>query len=78
LRAQIGYRDYARCLPGYLSSLAGDNLSVDEVKNLAAEIHALQRVHAARKEQENVLRHFELQMDQLVEAALRVRKPIAF
>jgi hypothetical protein len=46
----------------YHGGHCGDHLTVDEVGNLAAEIHALRRVHAVEKEQEDLLRHFEHQM----------------
>ena len=57
---------------------AGDHLALDEVNHLAVEVELLKSVHSHQKDNENLIRHFEQQMLELVQAAQSVRKPIAF
>lgn len=57
---------------------AGDWLSSSDVEQLGAEIQRLSTVHADDELGESILRQFEQQMSELVAAAMRTQKPIAF
>jgi len=56
----------------------GDFLSSAEVGLLAIEVERLKEIHAVQESDEPFVRHFELQMRELAEAAQSVGKPIAF
>jgi hypothetical protein len=56
---------------------SGDYLTLDEVDYLATEIELLKGIHRSGTD-DSLIRHFELQMSELVEASRSVRKPIAF
>lgn len=57
---------------------AGDFLTLADVERVAAELDALKQMHAPEADDEPILREFETQMRELVEASRRVGKPIAF
>ena len=57
---------------------SGDFLSSAEVGFLSIEVDRLKEVHAVEDSDEPFVRHFELQMRELVQAARSVGKPIAF
>ena len=56
----------------------GDFLTSAEVGLLAIEVERLKEIHAVQESDEPFVRHFELQMRELAEAAQSVGKPIAF
>jgi hypothetical protein len=56
----------------------GDFIPAAEMPELATEVADLEDVHCAEPDPERLMRHFEAQMRELVEAALRVGKPLAF
>jgi hypothetical protein len=62
----------------YSGSHCGDFLTPAQVEQLALELEPLRRIYAPNPELEPRLRHFEQQLHELVDCALRVRKPIAF
>src|SRR5262245_31809123 len=57
---------------------SGDYIAAAEVSQLATEIEALIDVHCPDPENEKLVREFEIQMQDLVSAAVRVGKPIVF
>jgi hypothetical protein len=57
---------------------AGDHLTPDQVRNVATEVEILKTVRGRGAHEEALIRHFEGQMLELVEASLRVGKPIEF
>jgi hypothetical protein len=56
----------------------GDFIPAGELPQLVPEVEALESLHCADPQDEGFLRAFEKQMWELVTAALRVSKPIAF
>ena len=56
----------------------GDFIPADEVSQLVPEVEALAALHCPDPQDEEFLRVFERQMNELVAGALRVSKPIAF
>lgn len=56
----------------------GHHLPLDELPQLADEVKRLQDFKAANPENEELLKYFKVQMRELVEAALKVNKPICF
>lgn len=62
----------------YSGTHAGDSLSLDVVKELAAEMDLLSQIHDNDRQNEQFLRHFEQQLRDLVECSRKVEKPIAF
>jgi hypothetical protein len=57
---------------------SGDHLVVSEVEMLVVELKTLSCLEGRTEHEERFVRRFEQQMTELVEAALSVRKPIAF
>jgi hypothetical protein len=57
---------------------AGDHLTLDEVDRLAGEVELLKNVRGDARSEEELIRQFERQMSELVQAARHIRKPIAF
>jgi hypothetical protein len=62
----------------YDGTHAGDFLSSADVELVSVEVKRLNEVHAVRESDEDLIRNFERQMRQLVQAAQSVGKPIAF
>ncbi len=62
----------------YDGTHAGDWLAVSDVEQLGTEIHRLSTFHAPDEAGEAIVRQFERQMAELVAAATRTQKPIAF
>ena len=56
----------------------GDFLSSAEIALVSVEVDRLKEIHAVLEDHEPLIRHFEEQMCQLVQAARDVGKPIAF
>jgi hypothetical protein len=56
----------------------GDTLGPADIERLACEMVAVHTLHRAEPSDEAVLRGFETQMTELIEAARKVRKPIVF
>jgi hypothetical protein len=56
----------------------GDFLAIGEVWQLIPEIELLKQVHADDEEDEPLVRKFEQQMRQIVQASLSIGKPISF
>ena len=56
----------------------GHHIPIDELPRLADEVGRLKAFNAADPENSEVLKYFEVQMRELVEAALKVNKPICF
>jgi hypothetical protein len=56
----------------------GDTLNLADVEALAAEMSPLHTLHCADASEEGFLRNFEMQMLELIQAAVSVRKPIVF
>jgi hypothetical protein len=57
---------------------SGDFLSSADVDLVSIEIDRLKEVHAVQDSDEPFIRNFERQMRELIQAAQRVGKPIAF
>lgn len=57
---------------------AGDSLELEAVERLAVEMDTVKALHCAKPEEEEMLREFQSQMAELVQAARKVRKPIVF
>ena len=62
----------------YDGTHGGDYLGLEEVSAVAAEVAALRAVGDTQPHNEALIRGFERQMSELVEAAQRLAKPIAF
>ena len=62
----------------YDGTHGGDYLGLEEVSAVAAEVAALRAVSDTQPHNEALIRGFERQMSELVEAAQRLAKPIAF
>jgi hypothetical protein len=62
----------------YSGTHCGDCISADEVGGMLPEISALAQLHSPDPRHDTFLRDFEGQMRRLVEASLRVRKPLSF
>jgi hypothetical protein len=62
----------------YDGTHCGDHLDLPTVGFLGAEINSMRSLHCEDSEEEELLRTFERQMEELVAASLAVRKPIAF
>jgi len=62
----------------YDGTHCGDHLDLDQIGSLAAEIESLRTIHCEEESIEKLLRQLERQMFELVDAAKRVGKPIAF
>lgn len=62
----------------YDGTHAGDFLSSADVDLVSVEVDRLKEVHAVAESDEDLIRNFEHQMCQLVQAAQSVGKPIAF
>jgi hypothetical protein len=62
----------------YDGTHAGDHLDVRTVEALQAEMSSLDALHCDSADEEEYLRAFERQMEELIAASLAVRKPIAF
>jgi|HubBroStandDraft_5_1064220.scaffolds.fasta_scaffold456738_1 hypothetical protein len=56
----------------------GDTLSLADAEVLAAEMLAVHTLHCVDPSEESLLRSFETQMLDLIQAAMSVRKPIVF
>jgi len=56
----------------------GDYIAYSELSLLQADVETLARVHCRNANMEGGVRYFESQMRELVQTALRVKKPIAF
>lgn len=56
----------------------GDTLSLTDIEGLAPEMLAVHSVHCTDASEEELLRNFEMQMMDLIQAAKSVRKPIVF
>ena len=56
----------------------GDYISADRVPALLPELRSLHEVHLDNTRDERLVRYFESQLRELVEAALQVSKPISF
>jgi hypothetical protein len=56
----------------------GDFIPAAEVPKLVSEVESLAGVHCADLDMEQFMRGFETQMRELVEAAVRVGKPLVF
>ncbi len=56
----------------------GDFIPAAEVAKLVPEVAALSEVHCVKPDMEQFMRRFESQMQELVDAALRVGKPLVF
>ncbi len=57
---------------------SGDFLSLDDVEHLGPEIDRLRDIHSRDQSAEDLIRGFERQMSDLIEAAQQVQKPICF
>lgn len=57
---------------------AGDSLDVNDIERLAPEITHLSAVHGPDRNGEEIIRRFQTQMTELVQAAQRVKRPIVF
>jgi hypothetical protein len=57
---------------------SGDCLSLDDVEHLRPEIDRLRGIHRHDQSAEDLIRGFERQMSDLIEAAQQVPKPICF
>lgn len=57
---------------------AGDWLDAEHVRRLDHEMVRFRAIHSGDLTEENILREFEQQMSELITAAQRVGKPIAF
>lgn len=57
---------------------AGDSIGTAQLAILSCELQALSKFRAEDALSESLIRHFERQMQELVETALRVNKPIVF
>ncbi len=62
----------------YDGTHGGDYLGLQDVNAVAAEVAALRAVSDTQRHNEALIRSFERQMSELVEAAQRLAKPIAF
>jgi hypothetical protein len=62
----------------YNATHAGDFLTQADVERAAAELDYLKEIHLPGVEEESIIREFETQMRELVDASRRVHKPIAF
>ncbi len=62
----------------YSGSHCGDLIPAAELSKLAREVEALAEIHCEDADMERFLREFEAQMIELLDAALRVGKPIVF
>jgi len=62
----------------YNGGHAGDQLTPDDVSHVVGEIESLKSTRLTDEGHEELLRHFERQMSDLVAAAQRVCKPITF
>jgi hypothetical protein len=82
LRAELG--QWPKRFPVILSRViyngihGGDFIPADEVPSLIPEVKALSAVHCTKPDMEQFMRDFELQMIELVTAALQVKKPLTF
>lgn len=56
----------------------GDYIPSDEVAKLKIEIQELKNFHSRDTKTESFIRDFEMQLSELVEAALKLNKPISF
>lgn len=56
----------------------GDSLTLADVENIALEMALVGTLHCADPVQENQLRTFEAQMEDLIQGARSVQKPIVF
>jgi hypothetical protein len=57
---------------------SGDTLSSADVESLRPELERLREVHGKDAVEEEMIREFELQMQELTDAVLRLNKPIVF
>lgn len=62
----------------YCGTHTGDYLSLDDIKDLKPELNRLDGFICSSEENPTYIKQFRQQMQELVEAALSVRKPIAF
>lgn len=62
----------------YDGTHAGDSLGVSDLERLGPEVSLLHAIHGEDQTGEEVLRQFEQQMSELLDAARRVQKPIVF
>jgi hypothetical protein len=62
----------------YNGTHGGDYLTLADVEQVAGELEPLKNVHLPDAEEEAMIREFETQMRELVDASRRVQKPIAF
>jgi hypothetical protein len=62
----------------YSGSHGGDHLEVFEVELLKRELEPLTELHTTDPDDEPFLRHFEHQLRDLIDWALRTKKPISF
>ena len=56
----------------------GDFISLEKIQALREEILGLSVVHSGNAQEEEILRDFERQMNDLIDAAIQHKKPIAF
>lgn len=62
----------------YSGTHAGDWLAHTDLEPLASELRSLSTVHVRDDVHEAIVREFDRQMSELVDAAIRLQKPIAF
>jgi hypothetical protein len=62
----------------YDGTHCGDFLDRADVENVAAETELVHTMHFANSDEENLIRTFETQMAELIQAARSVGNPIVF
>ncbi len=62
----------------YNGTHSGDALGIDDVQRVRSEMEQLRDVHGPNRADEQVIREFERQMLELIDASQRVQKPIVF
>jgi hypothetical protein len=62
----------------YSGTHCGDFIAADQVSGLKPELEALSELHSDDALSEEWIRHFESQLRELVETALKTGKPISF
>jgi hypothetical protein len=62
----------------YSGTHGGDVLGINEVERPCPEMEQLRDVHGPNQADEQIIREFERQMSELIDASQRLRKPIVF